>query len=445
VLKEFDQFVKTNALCSRQDPLLLAVSGGLDSMVMFHLFLRAGFRISVAHANFQLRGQESDGDEAFVRDTCLRNEIPFFSHRFETVDFARVNRLSIQMAARELRYQWFGQLVVNHGLTKIATAHHRGDFVETVLLNLVHHQSLKGLTGIPIQNQTIIRPLLFASRNQLEAYAAETEVAWREDESNSTLHYERNKIRHGVIPVLKEINPSLEETIYEVGKRALGEMELVQRGLESWMREYVRTEGETQVISKMGLFAVQHPASILATLLEPIGFHYDQCESIVQSLGGQPGKVFYSDSFQAVIDRKDLLVEPMVALPNYLQISRQESEVLNGSLRLSISTQSTQTIESDSRKAFLDADKLHYPLIWRPWREGDSFHPLGMEQRKKVSDFLVDQKVSRIDKGKITVLESAGEIIWLVGYRIDHRVRITAETKSVLCVVLNWLDKKNVR
>src|SRR5688572_16407375 len=252
MLEQFLNHIQQHALCQRNDKIMLAVSGGLDSVVMLHLFKEAGLSIGVAHCNFKLRGKESDDDEDFVQQTCQRLNVPVFTKRFDTQTYAWGNNLSIQMAARELRYSWFDFLLEENQYNFLATGHHFDDTMETILLIWTKGFSVEGLTGIPVKNKKIIRPILFATRAQVEKYAAEKGIQWREDQSNLTDDYQRNFIRHQVIPKLKELNPSLETTLHTGIEKLKSDIELLHFQVESWKRDFVSAEGEKVIIAKKG-------------------------------------------------------------------------------------------------------------------------------------------------------------------------------------------------
>ncbi|HEU5290922.1 MAG TPA: tRNA lysidine(34) synthetase TilS, partial [Cyclobacteriaceae bacterium] len=250
--EQFLNHIQKHSLCHRGERILLAVSGGLDSVVMLHLFRETGFSIGVAHCNFQLRGTESDGDENFVRQLCLQMGVPFFIKRFDTQAYAWENNLSIQMAARELRYSWFDHLLEENQYNLLGTGHHFDDTMETIVLNWIKGSSVEGLAGIPVKNRKIIRPLLFATRAQVEKHAAEKGIQWREDQSNLTDDYQRNFIRHQIIPKLKELNPSLETTLHTGIEKLQGDLELLHVQLEDWKRKFISSEGEKVIIAKRG-------------------------------------------------------------------------------------------------------------------------------------------------------------------------------------------------
>jgi tRNA(Ile)-lysidine synthase len=436
VLEQFLNHIKRHGLCEPADRVLLAVSGGIDSMVMLHLFQQAGFTIAVAHCNFQLRGDDANGDEAFVSATAQQFHIPCFVNRFETAQYAEITKLSIQMAARELRYAWFEELMEKYRFNVLATAHHLNDSLETVLLNWVHGASLEGFTGIPVKHDGVIRPLLFATREQIEQYAKEHNLTWRDDVSNQTDDYQRNFIRHQVIPVLKEINPSLESTVQRGFAKSLAEVNWMQEGFDDWKRKYTTTAHDKVTILKEYFTGLPHEASVLWKFIKTFGFNYDTCVDVMRSLSGQPGKRFFSSTHQLVIDRELLLITPHSIALHDITIGADQSEAQLGAWRMEISRSTTFQKSAAPNQATLDVAHINFPLTWRTWKAGDAFYPLGMRNRKKVSDFLIDLKLSRTDKESVTVLESQGEIIWVAGYRIDNRFKITDHTREVVIFTL---------
>lgn len=439
MLEQFLNHINHHKLCTRDDTILLAVSGGVDSMVMLHLFLEGGFQVRVAHCNFQLRGKESDGDEDFVFHACQQLNVPIVIERFDTQTFAWENNLSTQMAARELRYAWFDSLVEENNYAGLATGHHFDDTIETVLLNWIKGSSLEGLTGIPVKNRKTIRPLLFATRAQVEQYAREKGIQWREDQSNLTDDYQRNFIRHQVIPKLKELNPSLEITLHSGLEKIQGDLEVIYHHVEAWKKQFVVTEADKVIISKKGFDNLLQGAHLLYRCIRAYGFNFEQAREVIHSLHGQSGKQFLSPTDKLVIDRETILITPHVDFWKETTIKPGQTEAFMGSWDLFLEkVPNTGNLEKSTYalEVKLDADKVTFPLVWRKWKAGDVFYPLGMEHRKKVSDFLIDKKVSVSDKDAVTVLESKGEIIWVVGYRIDNRYKITDQTQSVLVLSL---------
>lgn len=432
VLERFVEHIETHRLFKRDNQVILAVSGGIDSMVMLDLFIRAGFSVAVAHVNFGLRGAESEADESFVQDQCTRLSVPFHSKRVETNNYAIDHDLSIQVAARKLRYEWFDQLVVAGFGDIVATAHHLNDSIETTLLNLVRGSGPRGLVGIPLVNKHVVRPMMFASRGDIEHYAADRGIVWREDISNLTVNYQRNEVRHKVMPPLRALNPSLEDTWRRNIEKALGDNELVDMAISEWKRHHMTSSRGSIRLNKSGLNELTHPLSLLLRILEPFGFTYGNCRDILRAIHGQPGKVFMSTSHQLVIDRDVVVLAPSPQTFQPVKIDRGDSASELGPFRLSIDERQGNSIETDPAIAILDRDKVTFPLQWRTWKEGDYFFPLGMKGKKKVSDFLVDLKLSIPEKQEVTVIESDDEIVWLPGLRIDDRYKVTAGTRTSL-------------
>lgn len=418
----------------------MAVSGGMDSMVMLHLFHQAGFSIAVAHCNFQLRGEDSDEDENFVAAKCKKWGIPFHSIRFDTNNYATQHGLSIQMAARELRYSWFHQIKEKENADWIATAHHLSDSVETVLLNLSRGTSLDGLLGITEKKGFVIRPLLFATHSEVTNYAAETGVVWREDRSNETDDYQRNFIRHQIVPKLKQINPAFEQSIAKMVERLSGDGAILTQAIEVWKKQFQKNENDKVILAKKGFepnLDDSYNSALLWRLVRGFGFHFDQCKKIVYTLNGQSGKKFLSTSHQLVVDRELLILAPLSSELADVTIDEGQVNAYFGNKQLTfLTTINGSSLNGEETATMLDRASLRFPLTWRKWRAGDSFFPLGMTGRKKISDFLIDQKVSLIEKEAVSVLESAGEIAWVVGYRIDDRFKVKTTTEHVLRIAL---------
>lgn len=432
MLNRFKDFIARHELFDSQDRILLAVSGGLDSMVMLDIFREANASLGVAHCNFQLRAGESDQDEAFVKQYCHRLRIDFFSQRFETNNYAEKTGLSIQMAARELRYEWFNEILIKENYHWLATAHHLNDNLETVLLRWTRGTSLELLTGIPLKNGKVIRPLLFATREEILSYATSRKINWREDTSNESDDYQRNFIRHQIVPRLKEVNPSLEATFSNSLEKIKGSHELMQRGLEQLKDNITRMEDQNFLIDKSLLALLKNPVFICYEWLRPYGFVWDRCVQLVDSLESQSGKKFLSSTHEAIVDREYIIVSPLRELMNEILIEEGQDKAGLGPWQLTIKESRGNNISNSQDTASLDRSKVKFPLLWRKWRSGDFFYPLGLGQRKKVSDLLIDEKVPVSNKNLVTVIESAGEVIWVVAHRVDDRYKVTAKTKSVL-------------
>ena len=437
MLDQFLDFADRYQLCDKQHPALLAVSGGIDSTVMLYLFKEAGFNFGVAHANFQLRGAESDGDQEFVTVLCSEFNIPLVVRRFDTERYAWEKSLSIQLAARELRYNWFSELIKEGFYKSVATAHHFDDTMETILMNLTRGAGIDGLAGIPVKNGVVIRPMMFATRKQVENYASMRGIVWREDASNHTDNYQRNYIRHHVIPHLRSLNPSLDITWRAGLQRINGELSIIQRAHDLWKTKFVNEQPHRLSIGKEGIRDCGDNPAMLWRLIRNFGFNFDQASDILRAANGQSGKKFMSATHALVIDREDVIVFERNQWSDRLIGERDKTANL-GPWYLTLDEMpppgSADMRSSCGETAWLDASKISFPLLWRKWKPGDFFYPLGLGHRKKVSDFFIDEKLSLADKERATVVESGGAIVWVSGRRIDDRFRVTPATS--LCIRL---------
>lgn len=438
LLESFRRYVADNRLASLDDRILLTVSGGVDSMVLLSLFVRSGYRVGVAHCNFQLRGEESDEDEVSVAAEAARYGVPFYNRRFDTAGEMERTGESMEMAARRLRYAWFDALSREQGYTAIAVAHHADDSVETFFINLLRGTGLKGLTGISTQLGRIIRPLLFASRKEIVEYAVANRIPFREDSSNRSTKYLRNKIRLGLIPRIREINPKFTDLMRRNLSR-LGDAQLfIDRAIERIRAEAVTSENGFDTILLERIDPTLPLQFVIYELLSTgYGFKGDVIDALCRAVEQQnPGRRFYARDRMAVVDRGRIVVGP-IAEEDDCAVSVEQGALRSycGNSVLYYEYRDIDTVENfgvPENTAQVDLDKLQFPLTLRRWREGDSFVPFGMTGRKKVSDFLIDAKVPLPEKRRQFVLLSGDEIVWLVGRRIDDRYRLTSTTENVL-------------
>jgi len=432
-IQNFKDFISHNALFTSNDKILLAVSGGKDSVLMAHLFKLAGFDFGIAHCNFSLRADESQRDESFVRMLAGSLDVPFYVTHFKTKEYAAKQRISTQMAARELRYNWFEETREANDYTFIALAQHQDDAIETVLLNLTRGTGIAGLHGILPKRDKLIRPLLFLSREQINKLISYNNIEFVEDSSNSSVDYARNKVRLKVIPHLKEINPNLELT-FEQNIQRFAETELVlQNAVSELKRDLLIEKKDTIHLSIDKVKALKPQRLLMFELLRPFGFSELVVIELLQALDKQSGTSFYSNSHRITIDRDDLILSPVKE--DHQQIAFIHINDKNVALRnheLFMSFNDEPYFERNTHKAFIDADKLLYPLVVRGWQSGDKFMPLGMKTYKKLSDFFIDEKVPLVEKDNVPVLVNGnGEVIWLGGMRQDDRYKVTSTTKKV--------------
>lgn len=412
---------------------LLAVSGGVDSVVLAELAHRAGLRFGIAHVNFGLRGAESDGDEGFVKTLAERYGVPFFSKKVDTLVFAESYGLSVQLAARKLRYAWFDELLDAHGFDYLATAHHRDDALETLLLNLTRGAGLAGLAGIPERSGRTVRPLLAASREDVETFARTEHLTWREDHSNATDDYPRNFVRHHIVPRLRELNPNLTHTFAQTLDQLAAARRLLERQTEVLKQAAWRAEGDAVFLDIEIIRRSAEPVLLLHELLRPLGLRYRQTEAVWAVRDGQPGKTFHSPTHILTKDRTALVIMPRGGEEGgVFSVENPVGELTTPDFTLQFSVEEKAVFPEKPTEAVFDFGKLTFPLTLRPWRPGDGFCPLGMGgKRKKVSDLLVDLKIPRTLKNRVYVLESAGAIAWVVGLRHDERFRVTEATRAV--------------
>lgn len=439
MLHSFQQHLSENFPFLKGKKLLLAISGGLDSVVLTHLLYASHYNIALAHVNFHLRGVESDADAQFVTLLAQKLNVPIYIQQVDTQQYANEKGVSIQMAARELRYQWFETLLNEKELDYLLTAHHLDDSIETFFINLNRKSGLEGLTGIPETNGNIIRPLLPFSRKEIEHYASENQLTWCEDSSNATLKYERNKIRHQLYPVLENINPDFRK---DFGKS----MEYLNHA-NTLIKDYLNVlkpnfwhqkQGEVHIYL-MELKKVHHYEYVLFELLKPFGF--TDWQSIFELIDAQSGKKIHSDRCILLKDRENLILKSLSkndTSANLPLLFNENAHLGNLSYKAEQITKLDFLDFSLQNTFYFDADKLIFPLYFRHWEEGDYFYPLGLNGRKKLSDFFTDHKLSLFDKEKIWLLcDAQNRIVWVVNYRQDDRFKITENSKNVLKIVLN--------
>jgi tRNA(Ile)-lysidine synthase len=437
MFEEFVNYIRKNNLFKRQDRLLLAVSGGIDSMVMSHLFIKLGTDIGIAHCNFCLRANESDKDEELVKNFAFQNRIPFYSIRFNTKEHAAKNGISVQMAARDLRYEWFKKIRLENHFDLVAVAHNLNDKIETMLINLTRGTGLTGLAGMKPSGNGIIRPLLFASRQKIAEYCYDNHIDFREDKSNAETKYTRNKIRHLVIPILKEINPSVEETLNETAEKLSGIDEIVSGFIEDIRSQTSKIKGTATFFDIEKLKKYQKSKALIFELFSPYGITGSATGDLLRLMTGKTGKQIFTKTCRILRNRDELIVSPLVtnSQENY-KINDVEDLLKVPGIKSAgiISAGAGYGIPRKRSVASIDSEKIRFPLIIRGWKRGDFFYPLGMKQKKKLSDYFIDRKYSLIKKENTLILESEGKIVWIIGERIDDRFKVTESTSKILLI-----------
>ena len=435
----FDRFklhIETNLPFLIGKKLLIANSGGIDTMVLTHLFSKMDVDLHVAHCNFQLRGKASDEDSEFVKEIIYLPSNQIYINLFGTENYAKKHKLSIQLAARELRYQWFDELLREKDLDYILTAHHADDNLETFFINFTRGSGLEGLIGIPQQNGNIARPLLPFSREEISKYASENQIEWREDETNTSTKYLRNKVRHELVPLLKEINPSVLDSFSNTLEFLHESQSIVNDRIESISKSIVNRKvqhGEEIIeIDITKLKELSHPKAYLYQILKQ--FNFTAWNDIHDLLDSQSGKQIFSKSHRLIKDREALLVSE-------LQVDSQESigaeidkfsKGISSPINLKFDTQECEN-SAGTTEILVDKDLLKYPLIVRKWKNGDYFYPTGMQGKKKVSKYFKDEKFSLLDKENTWILTNADdEVIWIINKRQDRRFAKTKNTKQTL-------------
>jgi tRNA(Ile)-lysidine synthase len=433
-VKKFTDFIEQNNLFEPDSSVLAAVSGGMDSVLMVHLLKVAGYNFGIAHCNFQLRGDESTTDQEFCKQLAQQNNVPFHTINFDTLQYAADKKISIQMAARELRYQWFEQIRQQHNYSCVALAHHQNDTIETILLNLVRGTGIAGLHGILPKNGALVRPLLGFTRDEIQAIITKNKISYVEDSSNSSVKYARNKLRHEVIPKLKELNPALENT-FENNLKHFRDLEtLLELQLAELREELLIANGDEIHLQLESVKKLNPQRLLLFKLLQEYGFNETTIDDLISVLNKHSGKVFESAGFTLILDREKLiLTKKNTVNAEQVSISNTDHTVNYGRYKLTLLHDDTPLIIKDNPLAVsVDADRLVYPLTVRAWQQSDSFYPLGMKTRKKLSDFFIGQKIPLHQKNEIPLLINGnGEIIWVGGYRPDERYKVNDNTKKV--------------
>lgn len=433
MLKTFQSFIYSNFSFLEKSKLLVAVSGGLDSMVLVYLCQKLDLNFSLAHCNYKLREIESNYDEDFIKSYAKTNSIELFTTSFDTNSYASLTKQSIQMAARKLRYEWFELLQEQHGFDFVLTAHHADDNLETFLINLSRGTGLEGLTGIPAINGSIIRPLLEFTRTEILDFATAKNLKWREDSSNKKVLYLRNNIRHSIIPLLKNINPSFMDSFNKSQKYLIESQSVLKDYILEIEDRVIASVAEDQISYDINkILTLNNPKAYMYLLLKPYGF--TDWNEIISLLQAQTGKQIYSPSHRLIKNRNNLILCKINAqLEVNISIQNSDSLIKIPSYGINLHMDITNFLPVKSPESvILDVKTLNFPLTVRNWNEGDYFYPIGMKGKKKLSKFFKDNKLSIIDKENTLILCSNEQVVWVLGMRADNRFMSTEKTINFL-------------
>ena len=458
LFKLFKENIVQENLFQPKDKLLLAVSGGVDSIVLCELCKQAGYDFTLAHCNFQLRGKESDRDEAFLNSLAKRYNVTLLAKKFETEKYAEEKKVSIQVAARELRYGWFGELVgsqpslgeFTHDCRLpiadwLITAHHQDDNIETVLMNFFKGTGLAGLRGMLPKQGNLIRPLLFATKEQLMQFAIENNLQWVEDSSNQSDKYSRNYFRHHLIPVIEKIYPKAKENLADNIARFRDIEILYEESIAKELKKLVEKKGDEIHIPVLKLKKLNALKSVLYELIKKYGFSASQLGEVLHLLNSESGKYILSPSHRILKNRNWLIISPKNTEEQQHILIEQGMETVQfekGNLLFKTASAANGQLSTVNSIASIDAEEIEFPLLLRRWTPGDYFYPLGLRKKKKLARFFIDQKLSLAEKEKAWVLEMNKKIVWVVGMRIDDRFKITEKTKRVLQISCHPLPLK---
>jgi tRNA(Ile)-lysidine synthase len=455
LLQRFQQYIqKQFHLHPNNTKLILAVSGGVDSIVSTDLVAKSGFDFIIAHCNFQLRGEESNRDEIFVRSLENKYGKQVLVKTFDTEKYAAENKISIQEAARKLRYGWFDQLIIDNGQLKnennqqsifniqystyLATAHHANDNIETLLINFFRGTGISGLHGIPSKQGKIIRPLLFAKREEILAYAKENNLQWVEDSSNASNKYTRNFFRLQIIPSIKEVYPNVEDNLLHNIERLKETEALYQEAIQQRLKKLCEQKGDEVHIPILKLQKNEPLNTIIWEIIKQYNFHATQVDEVKKLFDAENGSYIASSSNRIIKNRNWFIIAPIdteQAQNILIEEADKKIKFESGILELKKLETTNYKLQTDNNVATLDAKEIKFPLLLRKWKQGDYFYPLGMKKKKKLSKFFIDQKLSKTEKEKVWVVEMNKKILWVIGYRIDERFKITSSTKEALRLI----------
>ncbi len=435
MLNKVKQTIEKYRLFESNHKILVGVSGGIDSVVLSHLLKSMGYEIGIAHVNFRLRAQDSELDEQFVCNWAKQLNVPYFVEYFDTQKYAHDNGLSIQVAARNLRYNWFEKTKIANNFHFVAIAHHLDDQIETFFINLIRGTGLDGINGIQIQRNEIVRPLLEIDRTEIEQYAKSFQLPHRDDASNESDKYLRNKIRHHIIPELKNISAGFNQTMLSNFEH-FNESKTILNQQIKWLRQKTMIPlSEGYKIDFERIKSLNPLDAYLYEILKPYNFDKEIINQMITNMNGESGKQFFSSTHVAYKDRESWFIQSKEIRSTETCFFDENQTLIESPIQLNISKiKLPLDIDPSKNFAFIDFDKLKFPLLLRPWQAGDFFMPLGMNRMKKLSDFLIDNKIPLHQKKQVYVVVSDSDIVWVVGMRLDDRFKITDSTSEILCI-----------
>jgi tRNA(Ile)-lysidine synthase len=434
-LQNFTAYIKTHNLFQQKDKLLIAVSGGADSTVLCELCKQAGYDFAIAHCNFKLRGEESDRDENFVRQLAEKYQVRIFVKEFDTNAIAKEQKTSIEETARNIRYDWFAALLEENNVDWLLTAHHADDNIETVMMNFFRGTGIKGMRGILPRQKNIVRPLLFARRQEIEKYATQNNIAFVTDSTNAESDYTRNYFRNELIPAIEKIYPETASNVLKNINRFLDVEEIYNESIYASKDKLLEKHGNEIHIPVLKFAKIKPLHTVIYEIIAEYNFTAAQVNEVEKLLSSESGKYIASATHRILRNRKWLIISPLNTVDNVSNyvIEKDETSIFFAGGRLDINTVAKpESLVTTADTAFIDATHLKYPLLLRKWKQGDYFYPLGMDKKKKLSRFFIDIKLSLTEKENVWVLESDKKIIWIVGLRIDDRFKITDQTKYIL-------------
>jgi tRNA(Ile)-lysidine synthase len=435
--KKIENFIAEHQLFDKQKPVIAAVSGGLDSVALLNFLVENNYKCAIAHCNFHLRGEASNLDAVFVQKLAEKYSIPLYINEFDTVYIAKRNGTSIEMTARNLRYEWFDKLFQDGDFQAIAVAHHQNDNAETIFLNIIRGTGIRGLAGIYPKREKIVRPFLCVTRSEIRDYAEKKGLQWREDLSNSDTNFKRNHIRHNILPEMEKQNPSLVLSLSKFSENIYDAITLYNSAIDNFSKQIMSKNGDIFSLDIKTLLNSPASKTLLFEILQKFDFQTDIIDEIFKNINSQSGKKYFSKNYQIIKDREKLLISKNKITKNQDFIIEKDTKLIEKPLKLSfeiVKKESVKSLKVNKNTALFDYDTIKFPLTLRTWQAGDYFQPFGFFGKQKISDFFVNQRFSLLDKQKTFLLISENKIIWIVNHRTDERFKITAKTKKILIV-----------